>query len=149
MSDQQLIEELRQHLTHYAFTINELLVDSPRGRLTLGQLADQVDRSAHRVALRLSWDDQETATKLYRLLWRRGEAPNEWWATATGRAVAGVLGGPPGATTVTLATAGAMLGYSKQYVHKLTQTGQLDVADSGGVTTGSIRQRLRRAAPEE
>ncbi|MEU4572288.1 MULTISPECIES: hypothetical protein [Nonomuraea] len=67
-----------------------------------------------------------------------------WWGTAFGRAVAR-RAGHPGKEAVPYATAGAMLGITRQGVHDLVKRGKLDRHPDGGVTTRSIRARLNRS----
>ncbi|MEU6741507.1 hypothetical protein [Streptosporangium sandarakinum] len=74
------------------------------------------------------------------------DPPDEWWRTAFGRAVAR-RAGHPGRQAVPFATAGAMLGITRQGVHDLVKRGKLDRHPDGGVTTDSIRRRLDR--PQE
>ncbi|WP_055509405.1 hypothetical protein [Nonomuraea pusilla] len=72
--------------------------------------------------------------------------PESWWRTALGRAVARTAG-HPAAAAVSYATAGAMLGITRQGVHDLVKRGKLGKHPDGGVTTSSIRDRLNR--PQE
>ncbi|GAA4104771.1 hypothetical protein [Actinomadura miaoliensis] len=74
------------------------------------------------------------------------DPPTSWWRTALGRAVARATG-HPAAAAVSYATAGAMLGITRQGVHDLVKRGKLDRHPDGGVTTSSIRDRLNR--PQE
>ncbi|MFI6907804.1 hypothetical protein ACIBKY_41530 [Nonomuraea sp. NPDC050394] len=71
---------------------------------------------------------------------------DEWWATAFGRVVAR-RAGHPGKEAVPFATAGAMLGITRQGVHDLVKRAKLDRHPDGGVTTKSIRERLSQ--PQE
>ncbi|WP_433517359.1 hypothetical protein ACQP2T_18510 [Nonomuraea sp. CA-143628] len=74
------------------------------------------------------------------------DPPDEWWRTAFGRAVARRVG-HPGKAAVPFATAGAMLGITRQGVHDLVKRAKLDRHPDGGVTTESIRERLNQ--PQE
>ncbi|MBC6457037.1 hypothetical protein [Actinomadura sp. HBU206391] len=74
------------------------------------------------------------------------DPPDEWWRTAFGRAVARRVG-HPGKDAVPFATAGAMLGITRQGVHDLVKRAKLDRHPGGGVTTESIHERLNR--PQE
>ncbi|GAA5041367.1 hypothetical protein GCM10023259_010040 [Thermocatellispora tengchongensis] len=74
------------------------------------------------------------------------DPPDEWWRTAFGRAVAR-RAGHPGKDAVSFATAGAMLGITRQGVHDLVKRAKLDRHPDGGVTTESIRERLNQ--PQE
>ncbi|WP_082310444.1 hypothetical protein [Nonomuraea sp. SBT364] len=71
---------------------------------------------------------------------------DEWWGTAFGRAVAR-RAGHPGKEAVSFATAGAMLGITRQGVHDLVRRAKLDRHPDGGVSTRSIRERLNQ--PQE
>jgi hypothetical protein len=70
------------------------------------------------------------------------DPPPEWWATPFGQAVA-VRSGHPWAEAVSYATAGAMLGISRQGVHDLVRRGKLPRHPDGGVPSLAIRDRLR------
>jgi hypothetical protein len=74
------------------------------------------------------------------------DPPDAWWRTAFGGAVARRVG-HPGRDSVPFATAGAMLGITRQGVHDLVKRAKLDRHPDGGVTTHSIRERLNR--PQE
>ncbi|GAA3139802.1 hypothetical protein [Nonomuraea roseoviolacea] len=74
------------------------------------------------------------------------DPPDAWWGTAFGRAVAR-RAGHPGRDAVPFATAGAMLGITRQGVHDLVKRGKLDRHPDGGVTTRSVQERLNR--PQE
>ncbi len=74
------------------------------------------------------------------------DPPEEWWRTAFGRVVARRVG-HPGREAVPFATAGAMLGITRQGVHDLVKRAKLDRHPDGGVTTQSIRERLNQ--PQE
>ncbi|MGW1059284.1 hypothetical protein [Micromonospora rubida] len=68
--------------------------------------------------------------------------PPEWWGTPLGRAVAWRVGHPT-AVSVSYAVAGAMLGITRQGVHDLVNRGRLARHPDGGVTSASVRDRLR------
>ncbi|MFC7589406.1 hypothetical protein ACFQYP_41285 [Nonomuraea antimicrobica] len=74
------------------------------------------------------------------------DPPDEWWGTAFGRAVAR-RAGHPGKEAVPFATAGAMLGITRQGVHDLVKRAKLDRHQDGGVTTASVHARLNQ--PQE
>ncbi|GIF05853.1 helix-turn-helix domain-containing protein [Actinoplanes siamensis] len=76
--------------------------------------------------------------------------PAQWWGTPLGQAVARRVG-HPFAESVTLATAGAMLGISRQGVHDLVRRGKLPRHPDGGVPVSAVRERLLRSfsSPEE
>ncbi|MEU4687974.1 hypothetical protein [Actinoplanes sp. NPDC023714] len=67
--------------------------------------------------------------------------PPEWWRTPLGQAVLRTVGHPY-AEAVSLATAGAMLGISRQGVHDLVRRGKLPRHPGGGVPVNAIRERL-------
>ncbi len=70
------------------------------------------------------------------------DPPLEWWGTPLGQAVARRVG-HPSAASVSYATAGAMLGISRQGVHDLVRRGRLPRHPDGGVPSTAIRDRLR------
>ncbi|WP_436527115.1 hypothetical protein [Actinoplanes sp. HUAS TT8] len=67
--------------------------------------------------------------------------PPEWWQTPLGQVVARRVG-HPFVTSVSLATAGAMLGISRQGVHDLVRRGKLPRHPDGGVLVSAVRERL-------
>src|SRR4051812_36725933 len=69
------------------------------------------------------------------------DPPVEWWATPLGRTVASRVG-HPSAASVSYATAGAMLGISRQGVHDLVRRGRLPRHPDGGVPSSAVRDRL-------
>ncbi|WP_157244759.1 hypothetical protein [Nonomuraea typhae] len=71
------------------------------------------------------------------------DPPDAWWRTAFGRAVAR-RAGHPGREAVPFATAGAMLGITRQGVHDLVKRNKLDRHPDGGVTTRSVHARLNQ-----
>jgi len=73
------------------------------------------------------------------------DPPVEWWATPLGQAVA-LRVGHPSAHTVSYATAGAMLGITRQGVHDLVRRGRLPRHPDGGVPSSAVRDRLRTRA---
>ncbi|AEV88024.1 hypothetical protein ACWT_7013 [Actinoplanes sp. SE50] len=72
--------------------------------------------------------------------------PVEWWRTPLGQAVVRRMG-HPFATTVSYATAGAMLGITRQAIHDLVRRGRLPRDPDGGVPVGAVRARLLAATP--
>lgn len=68
------------------------------------------------------------------------DPPRDWWRTPLGLVVLRRLGHPT-AARVSYATAGAMLGISRQGVHDLAARGKLERHPDGGVTTASVRRR--------
>jgi hypothetical protein len=80
---------------------------------------------------------------------RAFDPPAGWWATPLGQAVA-VRAGHPWSESVSYATAGAMLGITRQGVHDLVRRGRLPRHPDGGVPSQAIRDRLRsRRGTEE
>lgn len=69
------------------------------------------------------------------------DPPVDWWRTPLGQVVIRRVG-HPAAESVSLSTAGAMLGMTKQGVHDLVRRGKLTRHEDGGVTTESVRARL-------
>jgi hypothetical protein len=72
--------------------------------------------------------------------------PADWWRAPFGQAVVRRVG-HPFAESVSLATAGAMLGISRQGVHDLVRRGRLPRHADGGVPVAAIRERLLRTPP--
>ena len=72
---------------------------------------------------------------------RRFDPPAVWWGTPLGRVVVWRVG-HPGADAVSYATAGAMLGITRQGVHDLVQRGKLLRHPDGGVVPDSVRARF-------
>ena len=70
------------------------------------------------------------------------DPPAGWWGTPFGRAVARQAG-YPGVDHVSYSVAGAMLGVTRQGVHDLVTRGKLARHADGGVTTESVRNRMR------
>jgi len=86
-----------------------------------------------------------TAARLIATLYpgdRAFDPPAEWWGTPLGQAVAR-RSGHPWAESVSYATAGAMLGITRQGVHDLVRRGRLPRHPDGGVPSTAIRDRLR------
>jgi len=78
---------------------------------------------------------------------RAFDPPVDWWRTPLGRTVARRVG-HPAAESVSYATAGAMLGISRQGVHDLVRRGRLPRHPDGGVPARAIRDRLRSSERE-
>lgn len=76
------------------------------------------------------------------------DPPPEWWQTPLGRIVARRVG-HPSFEAISYATAGAMLGISRQGVHDLVRRGRLPRHPDGGVPSSAVRDRLRPPHPEE
>lgn len=73
---------------------------------------------------------------------RAFDPPAEWWSTPLGQVMARRVG-HPGAESISYATAGAMLGITRQGVHDLVRRGRLPRHPDGGVSAAAIRDRLR------
>jgi hypothetical protein len=92
-----------------------------------------------------------TAARLIATLYpgdRLFDPPPDWWATPLGQVVA-ARAGHPWAESVSYATAGAMLGITRQGVHDLVRRGRLPRHPGGGVPSSAIRDRLRARGTEE
>ena len=74
------------------------------------------------------------------------DPPSDWWGTPLGQAVAW-RSGHPWCESVSYATAGAMLGITRQGVHDLVRRGRLPRHPDGGVPSSAIRDRLRASRP--
>ncbi|WP_250001612.1 hypothetical protein [Actinoplanes sp. M2I2] len=72
------------------------------------------------------------------------DPPLPWWETPLGRTVAW-RAGHPGSESISYATAGAMLGTTRQAVHDLVRRGRLPRHPDGGVPSAAVRDRLRAA----
>ncbi|GID98176.1 hypothetical protein ACFQFC_30605 [Amorphoplanes digitatis] len=99
-----------------------------------GQMVDGDDAAAAGAAIRLIamlYPDD-----------RAFDPPVQWWRTPLGAVVARRVG-HPAAESVSYATAGAMLGITRQGVHDLVRRGRLPRHPDGGVPSSAIRDRLR------
>lgn len=86
-----------------------------------------------------------TAARLIATLYpgdRPFDPPAEWWGTPLGRTIASRVG-HPSAESISYATAGAMLGITRQGVHDLVRRGRLPRHPDGGVPSVAVRDRLR------
>jgi hypothetical protein len=86
-----------------------------------------------------------TASRLIATLYpgdRPFDPPTEWWGTPLGQVVATRVG-HPSADSISYATAGAMLGITRQGVHDLVRRGRLPRHPDGGVPSSAVRDRLR------
>ncbi|MEY9212391.1 hypothetical protein NI17_005855 [Thermobifida halotolerans] len=72
------------------------------------------------------------------------DPPDDWWRTPLGRVVARRVGHTR--ERVSYSVAGAMLGITRQGVHDLVRRGRLARHPEGGVTSESVRDRLRGIA---
>ena len=111
-------------------------------RIRAGRWADGIHAGDDTTAMR-------TAMRLVSTLYpgdRAFDPPADWWRTPLGRAVARRVG-HPAAESVSYATAGAMLGITRQGVHDLVRRGRLPRHPDGGVPSTAIRDRLRGTPP--
>jgi hypothetical protein len=86
-----------------------------------------------------------TAARLIATLYpgdRPFDPPAPWWGTPLGQVIAGRVG-HPSAATISYATAGAMLGITRQGVHDLVRRGRLPRHPDGGVPSAAVRDRIR------
>jgi hypothetical protein len=105
-----------------------------RARQWAAQMLDGDDVVAVRTAIRLIatlYPDD-----------RAFDPPVDWWRTPLGAVVARRVG-HPAAPSVSYATAGAMLGITRQGVHDLVRRGRLPRHPDGGVPSAAVRDRLR------
>ena len=99
--------------------------------------ADTIETSDHAAAV-------HTIARIIATLYPDEHAfapPADWWRTPLGQAVVRTVGHPY-AEAVSLATAGAMLGISRQGVHDLVRRGRLPRHPDGGVPVSAVRERL-------
>lgn len=111
-------------------------------RLRAGQWAEQLREGDDATAVR-------AAARLVATLYpddRGFDPPVQWWRTPLGEVVARRVG-HPAAESVSYATAGAMLGITRQGVHDLVRRGRLPRHPDGGVPSAAIRDRLRGTPP--
>jgi hypothetical protein len=78
---------------------------------------------------------------------RAFDPPIDWWRTPLGQTIARRVG-HPSADSISYATAGAMLGISRQGVHDLVRRGRLPRHPDGGVPSSAVRDRLRTQEDE-
>jgi hypothetical protein len=142
----ELVEQIVRLLDIRLLDPLELLLD---GDDVVGALRTLVRVRAGRWADEmLDADDTEAVGRAARLLStlypgdRAFDPPAEWWRTPIGRTMARRVG-HPAAESVSYATAGAMLGISRQGVHDLVRRGRLPRHPDGGVPSAAIRDRLR------
>jgi hypothetical protein len=107
-------------------------------RLRAGQWATQMIEGDDATAVR-------AAVRLIATLYPDDSAfdpPVEWWRTPLGGVVARRVG-HPAAESISYATAGAMLGITRQGVHDLVRRGRLPRHPDGGVPSAAVRARLQ------
>jgi hypothetical protein len=146
VADDDLVEGIVRLLDVRLLDPLEVLLE---GDDAVGALRSLVRLRARRWADTLRGDDETaavmTAARLIATLHpgdRPFDPPADWWATPLGRIVAR-RAGHPGAESVSYATAGAMLGITRQGVHDLVKRGRLPRHPDGGVPSAAIRDRLR------
>jgi hypothetical protein len=111
-------------------------------RLRAGQWAEQMRDGDDDAAVR-------AAARLIATLYpddRAFDPPVDWWRSPLGEVIARRVG-HPAAESVSYATAGAMLGITRQGVHDLVRRGRLPRHPDGGVPSSAIRDRLRGNPP--
>lgn len=107
-------------------------------RIRAGRWADELLGADDVTAVRIS-------ARLISTLYpddRAFDPPVDWWQTPIGQTTARRVG-HPAAVSVSYATAGAMLGISRQGVHDLVRRGRLPRHPDGGVPSVAVRDRLR------
>jgi hypothetical protein len=144
----ELVEQIARLLDIRLLDPLEVLLDGDDAVLALrrlvrvraGQWADAM-RDGDDMTARL------TGARLIATLYpgdRAFDPPVEWWQTPLGQAIARRVG-HPSLEAISYATAGAMLGISRQGVHDLVRRGRLPRHPDGGVPSAAIRDRLRHA----
>ncbi|MCI2416410.1 hypothetical protein MOQ72_03155 [Saccharopolyspora sp. K220] len=142
---QELADELRRLVAIRLLDPLRILLESDAATASLQR---RIDRDAATWATRLLGPDHQaavhTCARLLAALYPDDgpfDPPDAWWRTALGQVVARRIG-HPGADHVSLSTAGAMLGITRQGVHDLVNRDKLERHPDGGVSTASIRARL-------
>ncbi|GLY04737.1 hypothetical protein [Actinoplanes sp. NBRC 101535] len=120
LEDDEAVAGLRQRLTHETERWAESIEHGNAGSV----------RTIVRLMATLYSGDQPFAPDV------------DWWRAPLGQAVVRTIGHPY-TESVSLATAGAMLGISRQGVHDLVRRGRLPRHPDGGVPVAAIRDRLR------
>jgi hypothetical protein len=140
-----LIEQIARLLDVRLLDPLEVLLEGDDAVLALREL---VRVRAGRWADALYGDDDRsaliTSARLIATLYpgdRVFDPPAEWWQTPLGQAIARRVG-HPSLEAVSYATAGAMLGITRQGVHDLVRRGRLPRHPTGGVPSTAIRDRL-------
>ncbi|HEY6737367.1 MAG TPA: hypothetical protein VI076_00815 [Actinopolymorphaceae bacterium] len=138
-----LVEQLTGLLETRLLDPLEIVLDDP-----LPTLRERARTQARHWADTLRGDDlaaaRLTAARVIAALYPGDTAfdpPPAWWRTPLGGVVARRLG-HPGATAVSYAVAGAMLGITRQGVHDLLVRGKLTRHPDGGVDVASVQARL-------
>src|SRR5690349_12865374 len=149
-SHHALVEQIVRLLDIRLLDPLEVLLEGDDAVAALRQL---VRLRAERWAAQLRDGDDATAVRaaarLVATLYpgdRAFDPPVDWWRTPLGAVVAQRVG-HPAAESVSYATAGAMLGITRQGVHDLVRRGRLPRHPDGGVPSAAIRDRLRGDTP--
>jgi hypothetical protein len=146
--DDALVEQIARLLDVRLFDPLEILLG---GDDVVDAVRELVRRRAGRWAetMRTGSDTEAImlAARLIATLYAE-EPPADWWSTPLGQIVA-QRAGHPWAESVSYATAGAMLGITRQGVHDLVRRGRLPRHPDGGVPSAAIRDRLRSAILQE
>jgi hypothetical protein len=142
----KLVEQIVRLLDVRLLDPLEILLD---GDETVDALRSLVRIRAGRWATAMCEGDDATAAgtaiRLIATLYpddRAFDPPTDWWGTPLGQVIAHRVGHPT-AEAVSYATAGAMLGISRQGVHDLVRRGRLPRHPDGGVPSTAVRDRLR------
>jgi len=142
----ELVEQIARLLDVRLLDPLEILLD---GDDVVDALRRLVRRRAGQWADRMRNGDDTTAgltaARLIATLYpgdRAFDPPIDWWQTPLGQIVAR-RAGHPSAASPSYATAGAMLGISRQGVHDLVRRGRLPRHPDGGVPSSAVRDRLR------
>lgn len=146
MTSDGLVEQIVRLLDVRLLDPLEVLLE---GDQTVDALRDLVRVRARRWADTMRGPDEAAAVlataRLIATLYpgdRPFDPPTEWWTTPLGQSVARRVG-HPGAESISYATAGAMLGITRQGVHDLVRRGRLPRHPDGGVPAVAVRDRLR------
>ncbi|MGK5678590.1 hypothetical protein [Actinoplanes sp. URMC 104] len=147
--DDALVEQIARLLDVRLLDPLEILLEGDDAVDALRQLARLRARGW---AATIGGDDDTAATMaLARLIAALYPAdgpfdpPADWWATPLGQVVARRVG-HPWAESISYATAGAMLGITRQGVHDLVRRGRLPRHPDGGVPSVAVRDRLRASS---
>ncbi|MGP4019036.1 hypothetical protein [Saccharopolyspora sp. 5N708] len=147
--EQELADDLRRLVTIRLLDPLSILLESEAATASLQR---RVERDAAKWAARLLGPDHQaavhTGARLLAALYPDDgpfDPPEAWWRTPLGQIVVRRIG-HPGTDHVSLSTAGAMLGITRQGVHDLVSRNKLARHPDGGVSTASIRARLNQVS---
>ncbi|MFC3735842.1 hypothetical protein [Paractinoplanes deccanensis] len=150
MADDELVEQIVRALDVRLLDPLDVLLE---GDDAVAALRSLVRARSRRWAATLRGDDETAAVMMTARLiatLHPGDGPfdppADWWGTPLGQVVAR-RAGHMGAESVSYATAGAMLGITRQGVHDLVRRGRLPRHPDGGVPSAAIRDRLRGEPP--